>query len=149
MVPAQSPFGTRRARGAAGPLGLWCLFAVLLALVLTHGLSAESGVGHLSSPVAGGDVRPAAAEPPAAQAQRTAVSDRHQGHHEQPDSHPTGACLSGQPPQGAAVHAPDQAPLDHCTPAPTTLLHKVFGASYGRARPPSDGPVLVSAVLRM
>ncbi|MFE3654489.1 hypothetical protein ACFXPZ_27585 [Streptomyces sp. NPDC059101] len=147
MVTARSPFGMRRTRRSAGPVGLWCLFAVLLAVALTHGLSAESGVGHLSSSFAGSDVQPSAGERPAAEAQHASVVDRGQGRQEQPDSHPTGACLSGQPPQGAGVHAPDQAPLDRCALPPTTRLGTALDGCGPHSALPSDGSAPRSAVL--
>ncbi|MYT32619.1 MULTISPECIES: hypothetical protein [unclassified Streptomyces] len=153
MVTARSPFGMRRARFSAGPVGLLCLFAALLALVFSHGLSAESGDVHLPAAVAdagagpGAGLHPSAAEPAVAAGPAVSVAEPGQPHHEHPDGHPTGACLSGQPPQGAALQAPDQSPLDRCAATSTRLVRTVVDASSSHAMPSAQTSVARSAVL--
>ncbi|MFI1198482.1 hypothetical protein ACH4VR_03255 [Streptomyces sp. NPDC020883] len=149
MVTARSPFGMRRARLSAGPVGLLCLFAALLALVFSHGLSAESGDGQLPAAVAeaGAVVHPSAAEPAVSAVPTASVAEPGQRHREQPDGHPSGACLSGQPPQGAALQAPDQSPLDRCAAASSPLPHTSVDASGAHATRSAQTSVTRSSVL--
>ncbi|WEB45018.1 hypothetical protein MOV08_40825 [Streptomyces yunnanensis] len=147
MVTARSPLGMRRTRRSAGPVRLLCLFAALLALVLMHGLGAESGAGHVSAPVAEAGLPPSAGKVTVATVPGGSVADPGQRHDERPDGHPSGSCLSGQPPQGAALTAPHQSPLDRCGAAPTTGIQRTVETHATHSMTPSQAATARTAVL--
>ncbi|WP_434594106.1 DUF6153 family protein [Streptomyces sp. A5-4] len=105
MVTALRTSRLFRARShVAGPLQVFWLAALLLGLLYTHGVSAESAAAH-GSP--GGTTTTAMASSPHADHE---VAPAHHGGGEA--EHAAESCVSGQPQQGADLPAPCAKPLD-------------------------------------
>ncbi|MBO8191855.1 hypothetical protein ITI46_09225 [Streptomyces oryzae] len=159
MVTARSALSMLRVRShRAGPLRLLWLAVLLLGLLYTHGVSAESAAGHIDpvsvSPAAQmssgeAEVHGASAEgvpgTSAEHAVEAAGCDEHDGGHE--TAHPAQDCVSVQPEPAGELPSPCLAPLDAVQ---SPLLHKALGRP-GSAHDVSASPPLtgISSVLRI
>lgn len=150
MVVARATRSAPRSRSrAAGPWRTWVLAALLLTLMYTHGVSAESAVGHahLGAPT---NVVALNAQAPGSAGHSHEAPDPHSGqwptdHQDAPEpDHAAHQCVSGQPQQGAAMPGPCETQAIHGPPyAYATSAVRPVTALLGSA------PVPDSAVLRI
>ncbi|MBT2398762.1 hypothetical protein [Streptomyces sp. ISL-100] len=113
VAPATRSAPRSRSR-AAGPWRTWVLAALLLTLMYTHGVSAESAAGHAHLGAPTNAVALNVQAPVSAEYDHDAPgSHSHQRHtddHEAPaPQHAAHECVSGQPVQAAALSAPCEA----------------------------------------
>lgn len=139
MVTARSAFGALRTRShRAGSQGVLWLAALLLGLLYTHGLSAETAVGHASAVTAstavhtlfGDDGHSGAGQRAAGDAAADAHGDGHKSGHSSQE------CVSGQPDRGVDVLVPCLAPLD-ATASPQASAAMVAASVGTASKPPS------------
>lgn len=149
MVATRPVLRMPRSRSrAAGPLRICVLAALLLAVLYTHGVSAEGAAGHAHPGAVGSAAAPHMEEPAAG------------GHgHEGPGAHPDGLpgdredapgpdhaahhCVSGQPEQGVPLAAPCESSLEAVRPPHPYGQAAVRSAGVLRAPPPfSDFTVI-------
>ncbi|MBW8737091.1 MAG: hypothetical protein JF621_08155 [Streptomyces turgidiscabies] len=91
MVTAWSPWRTARARSHSGPARVLTFAVLLLGLLLAHGATAESAMGHLST---------------GAQARGAFLAVVTDGHLDHGFQLPAEHCASGQSQQGATGASP-------------------------------------------
>lgn len=150
MVLARATRSAPRSRfRAAGPWRMWVLAALLLTLMYSHGVSAESAAGHAHLGAPTNTAALNAPDPdPAAHSHEAPDPHSGQGHTDHQDApepdHAAHQCVSGQPQQGAALPAPCEAQAIHRPP---------YAYAAGAARPVTallaSAPVPDSAVLRI
>lgn len=149
MVTAWPRSGLLRARSSAGLLRLLWLAALVLTVLLAHGVSTETTEGHVTAGVA---------------ASAHVSAGIHEGHsngeadsddvpyvpfeatvpggsHDDASSHPGQACVAGQPQQGPDMAAPGLAPLEWATP----LTHAYTVGKFRSCRPDLAVPPLTGA----
>lgn len=150
MVVARAIRSAPRSRSrAAGSWRMWVLAALLLTLMYSHGVSAESAEGHahLGAPT---NTAALNAQDPGSAGHSHEAPEPHsgQGHTDHQDvpepEHAAHQCVSGQPQQGAALPLPCEAQAIHRPP---------YAYAAGPARPVTallaSAPVPDSAVLRI
>ncbi|HCA84472.1 MAG TPA: hypothetical protein DEQ61_02570 [Streptomyces sp.] len=136
-----------RTRASAGPLPLLWLAVLLLSIVFTHGMTAESAEGHVTAGVAApvsasagiheGHTGGAGDAVAYASLEVETSEDRHDG---EGSAHAGQECVSGQPQQGLDLAAPCLVMLDW---APPTHAYAVGKSGLFRpeesALPPMTG----------
>lgn len=150
MAVARATRDAPRSRSrAAGPWRTWVLAALLLALMYTHGVSAESAAGHAHpgapTNTASLNVQDSGSAEHSHEAPDPHSGQGHTDHQDAPEpDHAAHQCVSGQPQQGAALPAPCQAQAIHRPP---------YAYASGAARPVAalraSAPVPDATVLRI
>lgn len=147
MVTAWPRSSMLRTRTSAGPLPLLWLAVLLLGIMFTHGMNAESAEGHVTVGVAAplsasagtheGHTVGAGKDDAYASPEVETSEDRHDG---EGSAHPGQECVSGQPQQALDLAAPCLVALDW---APPTHAYAVGKAGLFRpeesALPPMTG----------
>ncbi|GAA2973333.1 hypothetical protein GCM10010446_67180 [Streptomyces enissocaesilis] len=148
MAVARATRSAPRSRSrAAGPWRTWVLTALLLTLVYSHGVSAESASGHAHLGAPTNAAAPNVPDPGSAEHSHEAPGPRpgqgHTDHQDAPEpDHAAHQCVSGQPQQGAALPVPCETPTPYRPPYAYASVAVRFVPALRASAPVPDSAVL-------